>query len=68
MFKKSLAIILVGSMLVSAAPVMAAESEATSSVTSVAESVAESTENDAAAESTESAGQKRPTKSISVHL
>ena len=56
MFKKSLAIILVGSMLVSAAPVMAAESEATSSVTSVAESVAESTENDAAAESTESAG------------
>ena len=43
-------------MLVSAAPVMAAESEATSSVTSVAESVAESTENDAAAESTESAG------------
>ena len=54
MFKKSLAIILVGSMLVSAAPVMAAESEATSSVTSVAESVAESTENDAA-ESTESA-------------
>ena len=56
MFKKSLAIILVGSMLVSAAPVMAAESEATSSVTSVAESVAESTENDVAAESTESAG------------
>ena len=56
MFKKSLAIILVGSMMVSAAPVMAAESEATSSVTSVAESVAESTENDAAAESTESAG------------
>ena len=56
MFTKSLAIILVGSMLVSAAPVMAAESEATSSVTSVAESVAESTENDAAAESTESAG------------
>ena len=56
MFKKSLAIMLVGSMLVSAAPVMAAESEATSSVTSVAESVAESTENDAAAESTESAG------------
>ena len=54
MFKKSLAIILVGSMLVSAAPVMAAESEAASSVTSVAESVAESTENDAA-ESTESA-------------
>ena len=53
MFKKSLAIILVGSMLVSAAPVMAAESEATSSVASVAESVAESTENDAA-ESTES--------------
>ena len=56
MFKKSLAIIFVGSMLVSAAPVMAAESEATSSVTSVAESVAESTENDVAAESTESAG------------
>ena len=56
MFKKSLAIILVGSMMVSAAPVMAAESEATSSVTSVAESVAESTENDVAAESTESAG------------
>ena len=54
MFKKSLAIMLVGSMLVSAAPVMAAESEAASSVTSVAESVAESTENDAA-ESTESA-------------
>ena len=54
MFKKSLAIMLVGSMLVSAAAVMAAESEAASSVTSVAESVAESTENDAA-ESTESA-------------
>ena len=54
MFKKSLAIMLVGSMLVSAAPVMAAESEAASSVTSAAESVAESTENDAA-ESTESA-------------
>ena len=55
MFKKSLAIMLVGSMLVSAAPVMAAESEAASGVSSVAESVAESTEDDAAAESTESA-------------
>ena len=61
MFKKSLAIMLVGSMLVSAAPVMAAESEATSSVASVAESVAETTESDATedvesvAESTESA-------------
>ena len=60
MFKKSLAIILVGSMLVSAAPVMAAESEATSSVASVAESVAETTESNATedvesvAESTES--------------
>ena len=60
MFKKSLAIMLVGSMLVSAAPVMAAESEATSSVASVAESVAETTESNATedvesvAESTES--------------
>ena len=61
MFKKSLAIMLVGSMLVSAAPVMAAESEATSSAASVAESVAETTESNATedvesvAESTESA-------------
>ena len=53
MFKKSLAIMLVGSMLVSAAPIMAAESEATSSVTSVAESVAESTESGAAEETEE---------------
>ena len=49
MFKKSLAIMLVGSMLVSSgSAVMAAESEATSSVTSVAESVAENTESQTA--------------------
>ena len=53
MFKKSLAIMLVGSMLVSAAPVMAAESEATSSVTSAVESVAENTESGAAEETDE---------------
>ena len=42
MFKKSLAIMLVGTMLFSSASaVMAAESEATSSVTSAVESVAE---------------------------
>jgi hypothetical protein len=51
MFKKSLAIMLVGSMLVSSAPaVMAAESEATSSVTSAVESVAENTESTATEE------------------